>query len=34
MEYKQGEKANTVMSLTFDEAEPAKAEAAEEEVTE
>lgn len=34
MEYKQGEKANTVMSLTFDEAEPAKAEASEDEVAE
>lgn len=34
MEYKQGEKANTVMSLTFDEAEPANAEASEDEVAE
>ena len=34
MEYKKGEKANTVMSLTFDGAEPANAEASEDEVAE
>lgn len=34
MEYKKGEKANTVMSLTFDGAEPANAEAPEDEVAE
>lgn len=34
MEYKKGEKANTVMSLTFDGAETAKTEATNEEVTE
>lgn len=34
MEYKKGEKANTVMALTFDGAEPANAEASEDEVAE
>lgn len=34
MEYKKGEKANTVMSLTFEGAEPANAEASEDEVAE
>ena len=34
MEYKKGEKANTVMALTFDGVEPANAEASEDEVAE
>lgn len=34
MEYKKGEKANTVMSLTFEGKEPANAEASEDEVAE
>ena len=34
MEYKKGEKANTVMSLTFEGAEPANATASEDEVAE